>query len=231
MKVCAPCQETLYAYGNFSALYSPSPEAYNSATAGRGNVMDTLLFAARLTRELSPSERDFLFSLMPPYRQTRLLNARNPARQREPLCAYGLLCAALYRVLDWRALPKMALSDNGKPFFPDCPGVCFSLSHTDGAVMVGLSPEPIGVDIEKARPLRPRFLRKVTGTDDPEAFFRRWVSMEAVGKRDGAGVLRVLRGGIPSDTGCLTPDTWPGYSAGVALSPGHTLKEIFFFTV
>ena len=197
----------------------------------RGWRMDTVLFAARLTRALSDSERAFLLSCMPPYRRKRLLRGRSPARQCEALCAYGLLCAALHRALNWRELPKIALTDTGKPFFPDVPGVCFSLSHTDGAVMVGLSPAPIGVDIQKERPLRARLKHRVADTDDPEVFFRRWVFMEAVGKRDGGGVLRVLRGGVQSDTGYFAADTWPGYFAGAALTPGQNLKETVLYTV
>ena len=192
--------------------------------------MRTALFAARLTRELSDDEQKLLFSCLPPERQTRF--RRGIARD-EILCAYGLLCAALYAVLDWRELPPVALSDRGKPYFPDFPGVWFSLSHTDGAVMAGVSPAPIGVDIERGRPVRPRLMERVAGTDSPDAFFRCWVALEAVGKRDGAGVIGGLHGGgAPlSDTGYSAPDVWPGYYAGVACSPGHAPGELRLYTV
>lgn len=192
--------------------------------------MRTALFAARLTRELSGDEQELLFSCLPPERQTRF---RRGIPRDEILCAYGLLCAALYAVLDWRELPPVALSDRGKPYFPDFPGVCFSLSHTDGAVMAGVSPAPIGVDIERGRPVRPRLMERVAATGSPDAFFRYWVALEAVGKRDGTGVIGGLHGGgAPlSDTGYSAPDVWPGYYAGVACSPGHAPGEPRLYTV
>ncbi|MBR4211327.1 MAG: 4'-phosphopantetheinyl transferase, partial [Oscillibacter sp.] len=67
--------------------------------------MQTVLFAARLTRELSGGERKRLFACLPPERQARF--RRGIARD-EILCAYGLLCAALYTMLDWRELPPVA---------------------------------------------------------------------------------------------------------------------------
>ena len=157
--------------------------------------MRTVLFAARLTRELADSEQKILFSCLPPERWTRFLNGKAHAGRDEILCAYGLLCTALRRELDWRTLPAVALSDAGKPFFPDFPDVHFSLSHADGAVLVGLSPAPIGVDIEKAHPVRARLMRRVADTDSPEQFFRHWVALESVGKRDGGGVPSVLKSG------------------------------------
>ncbi|MBQ9493274.1 MAG: 4'-phosphopantetheinyl transferase [Oscillibacter sp.] len=195
--------------------------------------MRTVLFAARLTRELSVSERETLFSCLPPERQARFLGGKARSGRAEILCAYGLLCAALYRELGWRVLPEVSLTAAGKPFFPQRPDVCFSLSHTEGAVMAGLSPAPIGVDIEKTRPVRPRLMKRVADTENPESFFRRWVALEAVGKRDGGGVLPVLRGTLSplSDPDCRLLDTWPGYFAGAAFSPGHALSETRFYTV
>ena len=195
--------------------------------------MRTVVFAARLTRELSDDERKLLFSCLPPERQVRFRRGKSRAGRDEILCAYGLLCAALYTVLDWHELPPVALSDRGKPYFPDFPGVYFSLSHTDGAVMAGVSPGAIGVDIERGRRVRARLMERVAGTDSPDAFFRYWVALEAVGKRDGAGVIGGLHsGGAPlSDAGYSAPDVWLGYYAGIACSPGHTPDELRLYTV
>ena len=190
----------------------------NTAKAGE-RALDTAIFMAKLTRELTPHERDILFACLPPERQARFLRAKSPAGQAEILCAYGLLRVALRLKCGWRTLPAVALSDSGKPYFPDYPGVRFNLSHTDGAVIAGVSDGPIGVDIEKARPMRPRLTRRVAGTDDLETFFRVWVAAEAVGKRDGRGVWPVLRDGVPplSDAAYRPLDAWPGYFAACAL--------------
>ena len=48
-------------------------------------------------------------------------------------------------------LPGIAKTSNGKPYFPDKPGIHFSLSHARTHVFCGLSGAPIGVDIESPR--------------------------------------------------------------------------------
>lgn len=195
--------------------------------------MDTAIFAAKLTRKLTDFEREILFDCLPPERKARFLRVKSRAEQSEVLCAYGLLRVALRLKCGWRTLPAVALSDTGKPYFPDFPGVRFSLSHTDGAVIAGVSGGPIGVDIEKARPMRPRLTRRVAGTDDLETFFRVWVSMEAVGKRDGRGVWPVLHEGVSplSDIGYKPLNLWPGYFGGFALDSPRVPVETRLYIV
>ena len=192
--------------------------------------METSIFAARLTRELSETERRVLLDALPPGRKARLSRLKAASGRAEILRAYGLLRVALYWKLGWRVPPEIALSGGGKPYFPDFPGVFFNISHTDGAVMVGLSNAPIGVDIEKARPAPPRLTRRLALPEDAETFFRVWVAAEAVGKRDGRGVAPILRGGVPlSDA--VPVDVWPGYFAACAVSPGYEPTEIRLYTL
>ncbi|MBR3570822.1 MAG: 4'-phosphopantetheinyl transferase [Oscillibacter sp.] len=192
--------------------------------------METSLYVAKLTRELSEREQEILWGALPPERQERLARLKAPSGRPEVLCAYGLLLLALRLKLGGGSLPEVALSDNGKPYFPAFPGAQFSISHTDGAVMVGLSDAPIGVDIEKARPAPPRLMRRVAGADSPDAFFRAWVRAEAIGKRDGRGVVPVLRGGAPG-AGYSPVETFPGYYAAAAVAPGREIKETRLFVV
>ena len=60
-------------------------------------------------------------------------------RQREPLCAYFLLCMALWKREGWRKLPEIARASSGKPYFPEYLGIHFNLSHTKGAVLAGVA--------------------------------------------------------------------------------------------
>lgn len=195
--------------------------------------METSLFAARLTRELSDTERRVLSDALPPERKARLARRKAPSGRDEILCAYGLLRVALYWKLRWRVLPEIALSGAGKPYFPGFSGVFFNISHTEGAVMVGVSDAPIGVDIERARPAPRRLTRRVAATDDAETFFRVWTAAEAVGKRDGRGVVPVLRGSAAplSDAGCHAVDAWPGYFAAYAVRPGREAVETRLYTL
>lgn len=94
-----------------------------------------------------------MLPLLPPERQERLLRIKQSEKRREPLCAYLILRHALWEQYRWRELPPIRLTSLGKPYFPDFPEVHFNLSHTTGAVLVALSGEPVGVDIEHIRPV------------------------------------------------------------------------------
>ena len=119
------------------------------------------LWAARLERPLTAEEDAAMLALLPPERRERLERLRQPEKRREPLCAYLILCRALWEQYRWRALPPIRTTSLGKPYFPDHPDVHFNLSHTAGAVLVALSDRPVGVDIERIRPVSPRTMRRL----------------------------------------------------------------------
>ena len=196
-----------------------------------GNAVETSLFIARVTRELSETEQRFLSDALPPERKARLQRLKAASGRAETLRAYSLLRVALYWKRGWRVLPQIALSDNGKPYFPAFPDIFFNISHTDGAVMVGVSGAPIGVDIERARPTPPRLTRRLSFPSDAETFFRVWTAAEAIGKRDGRGVVPVLRGGPDTLSDAVSVDVWPGYFAACAVRPGYEPTETRFYTL
>ncbi len=182
--------------------------------------MAAKLWAARLYRTMEPEEVQRLLSLLPPERRERLL--RLPAeKRREPLCAWLLLRLALRESFGWTELPPVALTERGKPWFPDYPQVHFNLSHTDGAVLAGLSDRPIGVDIEHIRPVAPRLMEQM-GTDTEKAFFRAWVRREARTKCSGRGIGAMLRQEPPPEPGefCRELEIFPGYAACAASRSG-----------
>ena len=205
-------------------------------TAKRRGEMAIKLWAARLERPLTEAESERLTALLPESRRERLLRVKDPARQREPLCAYLLLRLALRETYGWEALPDIALSPGGKPCFPAHPDVYFNLSHTSGAVLVGLSDHPIGLDIERVRPMSPNALRRLAPGVEESAFFPFWVRREARAKLDGAHMDALLRAETPLRDGefYYPLDTFPGYAAGAATdrpeSPGpvslYTLDEL-----
>lgn len=190
------------------------------------------LWAARLERELTPEETAALLELLPPARQERLLRLRQPQKRREPLCAYLMLRRALRERLGWRELPPMACTSLGKPYFPGHPDVHFNLSHTDGAVLAGLSDRPLGVDIEKIRPVGQAAMRRLADTGSEEAFFQSWVRREALAKCSGAGVGAALsRGALAGPEERFWPlEIFPGYAAGAAArSPDPPLPVRKYF--
>lgn len=176
------------------------------------------LWAARLERPLTERETAVMLEMLPPERRERILRVKQEEKRREPLCAYLILRLALWEQYHWRELPAIRLSSQGKPYFPEHPTVHFNISHTSGAVLVGLSDQPLGVDIEKIRPVSRRAMRRLADVTTEEAFFQSWVRREARVKRNGAGVGTMMRAETPLQYGEFYHqlDTFPGYAAGVA---------------
>lgn len=191
------------------------------------------LWAARLDRPLSGRENDALLQMLPPERRERLLRVHDTARWREPLCAYAILRRALWEKYRWRDLPEIALTAQGKPEFPSFPTVHFNLSHTTGAVLVGLSDEPLGVDIEKIRPVSQRAMKRLADVASEKAFFQSWVRREARFKRSGAGVSTMMEGETPLQYGeyFYYVDTFGDYVAGVATRSAEGLGKIQKFSL
>ena len=107
------------------------------------------------------------------------------------------LLARLYRQVTGDALPEIALTERGKPYFVDGKWH-FSISHTKNFVFCALSDRNIGLDAEeKGRKVTPAMLEKFTsdteklrlGDDPQDAFLRLWVLKEAAAKHTGRGLL------------------------------------------
>jgi len=176
------------------------------------------LWAAQMTRPLQGREEAALMSLLPENRRERLLRVQDHEKWREVLCAYAILRQALWQQYRWREFPPVERTSFGKPFFPDFPTVHFNLSHTGGAVLVGLSDQPLGVDIEKIRPVSERAMRRLAGVVSEKAFYQSWVRREARAKRGGTGVGTMMEGETPLQMGehFYYLDTFEGYVAGAA---------------
>lgn len=176
------------------------------------------LWAARLERPLTERETETMLAVLPTERRARILRIQQPEKRREPLCAYLILRHALWERYHWREFPEVALTSLGKPYFPEFPTVQFNLSHTTGAVLVGLSDQPLGVDIERVRPVSERAMRRLAGVATEKAFFQSWVRREARAKRGGGGIGTMLESETPLQQGeyFYYIETFPGYVAGLA---------------
>ena len=195
----------------------------NAAEGGREVCkMSIWLWALRLERTLSAAEETAMLELLPPQRRARLDGLRQPEKRREPLCAYQLLRFALREQYGWRELPQIRTAPLGKPFFADCPGVHFNLSHTAGAVLAAVSDQPVGVDIERIRPVGRHLMARLAPGGTEADFFQSWVRREARTKRSGAGVSAMLGAEEPLEPGeqFYALETFPGYAAGVATLGG-----------
>lgn len=124
----------------------------------------TDLWMVRIDRPMRQAESEALLALLPQERRNRL-HGHALEKQPEVLCAYGLLLALLRKRCGWQGFPAVARNAEDKPFFPAYPGVCFSISHTEGAAAAAVAETSIGVDIQRIQ-TPPRRLARLTGTDD-----------------------------------------------------------------
>lgn len=110
----------------------------------------------------------------------------------------ALLSWAVAREYGLTALPPLARTERGKPYFPQHPHLHFSLSHSGPYLLCALSGRPVGVDIEVVRPrgsALPRYALTAAEYARYEAqgggwplFYAFWTRKEAWCKFTGQGL-------------------------------------------
>ena len=96
-------------------------------------------------------------------------------------------CGMPYRSFSALRCPPSERRETGKPYFPDRPDICFSLSHTKTHLLAAVSGRPVGADIETRRPVRPGVAERVCAPEELGAFdfFELWVLKESFVKVTG----------------------------------------------
>ena len=109
----------------------------------------------------------------------------------------------------------------------------FNLSHTRGAVLVGIHDRPIGVDIERIRPVSERTMQRLAGAVTEREFFESWTRRESRAKRGGAGLAAMKREASPTMLGERFEyiETFPGYVACVCTHTDDALAPVRRFTL
>jgi len=106
------------------------------------------------------------------------------------------------KVLDQRAAAARALAALGlvdPPRTADgaplpARGQHWSASHTQGAAAAAVAPFPVGVDLERARELKPELLRRFRAPSEPELPpLVAWTAKEALLKKLGLGITGLSR--------------------------------------
>lgn len=141
---------------------------------------------------------------------------------------------------------RFAYGPGGKPELaePAGTGLQFNLSHCDSLALYAVSRgEPVGVDLERIRPLpemtliTTRYFRPAESALlhrlDPghrlETFFQLWTQKEAVAKARGIGLAEALEPTADPDAGHRSDHPWmtirlhpaAGYTAALALTSLH----------
>ncbi|MCF8052243.1 MAG: 4'-phosphopantetheinyl transferase superfamily protein [Desulfobacterales bacterium] len=91
-------------------------------------------------------------------------------------------------------LPELEKTENGAPMPRG--GIHWSLSHKSGCVAAVAAPAPVGIDIEKIRPVKEGLAERIAAPDEWRLFpgeglsdfFRCWTAKEAVLKAAGVGI-------------------------------------------
>ena len=195
--------------------------------------MDIQLFAVRLNRPLTEEETDTFLRIMPDERRERLMRKPKEDLRQESLCAYALLYMTTHVIFGWKKLPKLCYSKYGKPGFEGYPDVQFNISHTRGALLVGLHDKPIGVDIERIRPVSARAMERIAGTTSRQEFFERWVRRESRSKWSGAGISSIREEEYSALRGerVIFLDTFPEYTACICTHSDARVTELRKFTI
>ena len=170
-----------------------------------GACMAVQVWMAQMTRPLTKAEYREMLALLPGLAAPGAGWLRCPRRSTgeallcRPACCCALPCGRRY---GWSTRPEIAAGAQGKPHFPDWPAVHFNLSHTAGAAAAALSDTPVGVDIERIRPVSGvRTMQRLAGTEVPVEFFQSWVRREARVKRTGSGIVTMMRQETPLNRG------------------------------
>jgi 4'-phosphopantetheinyl transferase len=152
-----------------------------------------------------------------------------PTLRRRYLRAHGALRDILGRFTDARL--DFALQEKGKPYLPHVPDLQFNLSHSKQVALVAVAHRvPVGVDIERLRPLAEHaaiadrfFPPGEPATVDAADFFRRWTRFEAILKAQGSG-LYGAGSALEGEWTVQELDAGPGFAAAVAApGAGHTV--------
>lgn len=194
--------------------------------------MDIRLYALELARPLRADERERLLAHLP-YSLRERLAQKAPMKRDDSLCAYAALHFALHDLRDGEMLPYMAYSEHGKPYFPAHPDVSFSLSHSGGCVLVGVHDRPLGVDIERLRPVRAERLQRVLGAETELDFWQRWTEYESRCKRRGISAAEqrdLLLPPVPGER-VASLAVFPNCAACVCTDSGQDAVKLNYLTV
>ena len=115
--------------------------------------------------------------------------------------AYALLASLLVEMKGIEPLPSIARTEKGKPYFPGCPHLHFSVSHSGGLSLCALGEASLGADIERVRPRSGGLLRYALSDGEYawfqsrgsrwEDFYTLWTLKEARVKCTGEGIFQV----------------------------------------
>lgn len=140
------------------------------------------------------SLQDDLYSEMPANIKA-VLSSKNTSKRMLSLIGWKLFSE---NVVSPDLLSKVEFEDKGKPFIPNSK-IYFNLSNTRGVVVLAISKQPVGIDIEKIREPKPLIYKRVFCNNEiafissAKDFTYLWTRKEAVVKLFGGGISMGLK--------------------------------------
>ena len=111
---------------------------------------------------------------------------RGQLRSYEHRAGMLLLELALKMVHGVKKMPEISVTDQGKPYLADH-SYEFNISHSHGRVVLALSDQPIGIDIEPCERIVPELVRN-RFFRNAEATVEDWTKFESYSKLKGEGI-------------------------------------------
>ena len=152
--------------------------------------------------DISNTEYERIYSLLSPSRKARV-DALMHSEDKMCTLAGEFLARKILKEKYGAESVEITVSDNGKPIL-NCP-LCLSISHSHGTVACAVDTAPVGIDVEKIKPVSAAVARRVFSPSDIkfvygsdtvpdgraedreilERFFEIWCSKEAYYKKLG----------------------------------------------
>ena len=128
---------------------------------------------------------------------------RKPSVLHEAACSLTRFVIGKY----WADGPETLVfgtGENGKPYLPEHPEICFNWSHSGSYIVTAVCGVPVGIDIQEimgsdigklaGKILSPQEFQEFLQSEDKQSyFFRKWVLKESYVKWTGEGLTRSLQ--------------------------------------
>lgn len=148
------------------------------------------------TDDFSQEEYDAVYASLSDSRKAHIDTFRHAGARRQSLAGELALRKLLAREGITDTIDRLP---SGQPVLRNR-SACVSISHCDDYIACAVHEKPVGIDIERCRPVKPAMLQRVCTAnelawvqEDTERFFEVWTAKEAWFKMTGTGITQFRR--------------------------------------
>ena len=142
-------------------------------------------------RDFTEEDLAAAYKGLSPSRKAHIDRFRHDGARRQSLAGELLLRRLLAQLGIHAPIERLA---SGQPVLADR-SACISISHCGDYVVCAVSEKPVGIDIEKVRPVKPGMAERICTAEelqyvgcDESRFFEVWTAKEAYFKMQGTGI-------------------------------------------